>query len=191
VQLETIERQMLERVRPAALSQYGVEVVALGLKRMGPTEAVSTTILDAMRKQRELDAQKYKSLGQSRAAQITAEADRIAREVLSFAQYKANQIRSQGEAEAAGWYAGYGADQGFAQFLSQMQVYKAMLSQKTQFIIDSESFGGAMRWLLHPPTAEEVRRGLPIGSQAATAPARQAPAEPQASREGTDHGTPN
>ena len=98
---------------------------------------------------------------------MTAEADSLAEQITSFARRKAQDIRSEGLAEAAKHYGVFRQNQEFAIFLSRLDALTDILKANTTFLLDG-STERAFGYFQQPPTEQEISRGP--GSPAAETP---------------------
>lgn len=163
LKLVQIQTQIQERLAAEAKDSYGIEIIAVGIKRLGLPPAASKTVMDTMRKEREELAQRYESGGKAEAVRITSEADNIARQILSFAQSKASDIRVEGDTKAAAYLARYEKYKGFAAFLRRLDFLKAALSTNSQFLLSGQNApemgdDPSVGWFGTPPTAKSLER---------------------------------
>ncbi len=171
VRLGQIEQEILANVGPQLAELYGIDVQQVGIRRIGLPEIVSTAVLDNMRKEREEKAQAARSRGKSDAEAIISQAQSIARQIESFARAKAEEIRAQGDAEAAEYYRLYGDDEGFAMFLRRMEFLREALKAKGMFILDGSQWDRSFGWFREPPTVRDVEQDNAPVAQPAEQPA--------------------
>ena len=139
--IDDFERQLHQIVGDVAQSQYGVEVLAVGLKRLGVPQSTSEEIFAAMNQGREELATKYRSEGNAEAESIVSRAEETRNKVLSFAQFRAEQLRAEGYAAAADKYKVFQEDEQFAIFLKELGVLRQTLGANTTIVLD---------WTLRP-----------------------------------------
>lgn len=156
VRLEQMEQAVLDRVAGEAREQYGVKVLQVRIKRTGLPEGVSPTVMENMRAERLRKAQDDRSQGAAAAAAIEASAHSIADTVLSFARAKAEEIRGQGQQEAAAYYGQYGEHQGFAAFLLRLEFLSETLKDGL-FVLDGTQYDESLGWFRQGPTGESVK----------------------------------
>jgi len=136
--------QMLIDVR-TSLDEYGIQVVDVRVKRIDLEDEVSESVYDRMREERRRQAEELRAEGNEEAEMIRANADRERTEILSGARREAEIIRGEGDAMAAGIYAGaFNEDADFYAFYRSMAAYR-------------ESIGGAQDVLVLQPDSEFFR----------------------------------
>lgn len=135
-----IEQEILQRVREDARSEYGIDVVTLGIKRLGLPEKTTEKVFDRMRKTRQKLAQEYRSSGEAEAARIEAEAEADKQTILAFARAQATAIRSEGEKLALEYYRRYRGHEDFALYLRILDFFRETLDQNTTIFLDSAPF---------------------------------------------------
>ncbi len=150
----TLLQEMHDRVAPALLADYGIDVKQIGLRRISLPKEVTQKVFEAMRQERIELAERYRSEGQSRANAISARAEAEANQILAFTDARAADIRSAGQRAAAEIYAKIpAADQEFFEWLRWLDALKAALQQKTTFFLDEKNpFFGPF---VHPPVPAE------------------------------------
>jgi len=136
VQLAEVEEKLLKEMNDRARRQYGVEILAIGIKRLGVPGSTSEQIFAAMKQGREELATKYRSAGQAEAESIRSRAESVRKKILSFAQLRAEQLRAEGQAAAAGMYQVFQTDERFAIFLKALRVLEETLGSNTTIVMD-------------------------------------------------------
>ena len=124
----------------AALSQYGISVVDVRIKRLNLPEQNKQSVYARMRAERERIAKQYRAEGEEQALAIRADADRQKAETLSVAYKEAETIRGQGDAESTRIYGqAYSRNPRFYKLLRTLDAYKKVLDDKTTAILSSDS----------------------------------------------------
>jgi modulator of FtsH protease HflC len=124
----------------AALSQYGIRVVDVRIKRLNLPEQNKQSVFARMRAERERIALQYRAEGEQQALSIRANADREKEEILSAAYKDAEKIRGEGDAEATRIYGeAYSRNPKFYKLLRTLDSYKKVLDDKTTIILNSDS----------------------------------------------------
>lgn len=122
----------------------GIKVVDVRVKRIDFPDTVSENVYRQMRAEREKEAKQYRSEGKEQAAAIRADADRQKVVIEAEAYREAEQLRGDGDAKAAGIYAGaYNKDPEFYAFLRSLEAYKQSFDNKGDMMLvdpDSEFF---------------------------------------------------
>jgi len=152
LKLQEVEDKILEIVGRQAMEQYGIEVVAVGLKRLGVPGSTSEQIFAAMRQGRQELAEKYRSEGRAEANSIRSRADAISKKIMYFAQRRAEELKAQGYAAAAEAYKVFREDERFAIFLKELGTLKQTLVQNTTIVLD---------WTLRPFSFFQAGPSLP------------------------------
>lgn len=135
---------LTERLNEAALTDFGIEVIDVRVKRIDfPTE-VSSAVFNRMRADREKEAQQYRSEGLELAEKIRADADREKVVIEADAYRQAEQTRGEGDAQAAAIYASaYNKDPEFYAFSRRLNAYETSFSNKGDMLLvdpDSDFF---------------------------------------------------
>lgn len=140
-QLMNILTEALDEV---ARRELGVEIVDVRVKRIDLPPEVSDSVYDRMNTERDIEAREHRAQGQELAAGIRADADKQQQVLLAEAYAEAEEIRGEGDAQAAAIYAAaYNKDPEFYKFNRSMQAYAATFSDKGDIILvqpDSDFF---------------------------------------------------
>lgn len=138
-----LRRTLLEKLQPVA-ARFGIEVIDIRIKRIDLPPEVSSSVYQRMRAERERVAREFRSQGSEKAEQISAEADKQRQVLLANAQRDAENMRGQGDAEAADIYArSYGRNPEFYAFHRSLQAYQTAFEKTRDTLIvkpDSEFF---------------------------------------------------
>jgi len=139
LKLEEIEKRLLDAVQPEARERYGVEVHVVGIRRIGLPEAITQSVFDRMRAERQEQADRYRSEGEGEAIRIRARADSERDQMLATAEAKARILRAEGDAVAAEFYQVFERDPELAIFLRKLDTMKEMLNAKATLVLSSDS----------------------------------------------------
>lgn len=124
----------------AALTQYGIHVVDVRIKRLNLPEQNKQSVFARMRAERERIAMQYRAEGEQQALTIRANADRQKEEILSTAYKEAERVRGEGDAEATRIYGqAYSRNPQFYKLLRTLESYKKVFDEKTTIILSSDS----------------------------------------------------
>lgn len=124
----------------AALTQYGIHVVDVRIKRLNLPEQNKQSVFARMRAERERIAMQYRAEGEQQALTIRANADRQKEEILSTAYKEAERVRGEGDAEATRIYGqAYSRNPQFYKLLRTLESYKKIFDEKTTIILSSDS----------------------------------------------------
>ncbi len=122
------------------LSEYGIRIVDIRIKRTDLPEENFNFIFNRMRTERQREASRYRSEGLEQAQKNRSEADKIATIIEAEAYEKAEEIKGEGDAEAVKIYAeAFNKDPEFYQFYRTLLAYRATLKENTTIVIDPDS----------------------------------------------------
>jgi membrane protease subunit HflC len=144
---------MLGRIREKVAEKggYGIEIIDIGIKRLGVPDSVTSAVFARMTKERNAEAQSLRSEGAAEAASIIGRADSEAGKILAQAKAKEREIKGQGDAEAAQYYSKFLAHPSLAMFLRKLETLRTTLSDRTTLSLDSQS--APYNLLMEGPTA--------------------------------------
>jgi membrane protease subunit HflC len=139
-QTSDIMDQLTSLTDRAALSEYGINVVDVRIKRLNLPEQNKQSVYARMRAERERIARQYRAEGEEQALSIRADADRQKAELLSLAYKEAETTRGRGDAESTRIYGqAYSKNPAFYKLLRTLEAYKKVLDDKTTAILSSDS----------------------------------------------------
>ena len=136
---DQIEQRVAEAVRPEAEKRYGIEVLFVGLRKLGLPEAITQSVFERMRAEREELAERYRSEGEGEAVRIRAQADSERDQVLARADAEARRLRAEGEAEAAAHYQVFSEEPGLALFLRKLDALRETLGEKSTVVLSADT----------------------------------------------------
>jgi membrane protease subunit HflC len=137
---EAIEKEMLTSLQEQLkANKYGIEVAFLGIKKLGLPEAVTQSVFDRMKREREVLSSSYESEGAAEAEKIRSKADADAAKTLASAQREATGIRAQGEAYAAQVLPTFQQAPELATFLLKLDALEQSLKERTTLIFDAST----------------------------------------------------
>ena len=124
-----------------SVADLGVEIIDFRVKRIDMPSNLSNSVYERMRTERNRLAEELRSEGKEIAREIRAVADKDKVVILAEAYKQAEQLRGQGDAEAAGIYAeSFSQDPEFYEFTRSMKAYVETFESKSDvMLIDSES----------------------------------------------------
>jgi membrane protease subunit HflC len=124
----------------AALTEYGIEVVDVRIKRLNLPEQNKQSVYARMRAERERIARQYRAEGEEQALSIRADADRQKDEILSVAYKEAENVKGQGDAASMKTYSqAYSKNPRFYKLLRTLDAYKKTFDDKTTVILGTDS----------------------------------------------------
>ncbi|UCG34478.1 MAG: protease modulator HflC [Phycisphaerales bacterium] len=167
LRFDEIEQGIRELVNAEAKAKYGVEVVALGIRKLMLPRNITNDVFERMRKTREKFAKRYRSEGEAEADQIVAEAASARDQIIAFAKRQAEAIRAEGDRRAAESLAMFKEDEWFANFLRTLDFLVATLDKNTTVFLDSAPFDmfqkGPLESKLNVPAPERLQAGTTSG----------------------------
>src|SRR5580692_7846875 len=140
VQATSMLDQLTATTDRAALTQYGIRVVDVRIKRLNLPEQNKQSVFARMRAERERIAMQYRAEGEEQALTIRANADRQKEEILSSAYKEAEKTKGEGDAESTRIYGqAYSRNPKLYKLLRTLEAYKKILDDKTTAILSSDS----------------------------------------------------
>ena len=139
------ERDELMSIMLSSLNEsvkdLGVEIIDFRVKRIDLPSNLSNSVYERMRTERQRLAEELRSEGKEIAREIRAVADKDKVVILAEAYKKAEELRGEGDAEAAGIYAeSFSQDPEFYEFTRSMKAYVETFENKSDvMLIDSDS----------------------------------------------------
>ena len=140
---EKITQEILQQAAAIA-PQFGVELVDVRIKRLNYVESVQQKVFERMISERKRIAERSRSEGQGKAAEIRGQKERDVLAASSLGYKTAQELKGEADAKATTIYArAYGKDPDLYQFVKSLDTLLAGLDQKTTVILstDSELFG--------------------------------------------------
>ena len=138
--LDAMMSDLTERVGEQAAREYGVEVVAVRLRRLNYPEEVRSAVFEQIRSERQRVAAATRAEGESQARMIRSAADRERAAVIAAAEADAARTIGEGEAQAARIAnEAQAADPAFYQFLKTLETYRAALDARTTLVLSADS----------------------------------------------------
>ena len=135
LKLDEIEEEMKTRVAEAS-KVNGIEIIMVGIKRLGIPESVTGAVFERMKAERQAEIQKIAAEGERQAMEIKAMADLEANKILAQARAEAIQISGQAEAQTAKYYEVFKQNPELANFLFQRKALEGLLKENSTLILD-------------------------------------------------------
>jgi len=154
----TAEGKKADVERGLPEGDFGVEIVAVGIKSLGLPKEVTNTVIEAMKQERQKSVQVFQAEGEARAAGIRKEAESLAQQITDFARRKATDIETEGWVAAAAEYRKFESNPELAMFLRYLDTLRTGLKNKTQIFMDGSNIE-AVKWLREGPSEP---KGLPL-----------------------------
>jgi membrane protease subunit HflC len=134
-----IARQVLEQ-SAAITPQFGVELVDVRFKRINYVEQVQQSVFQRMISERKRIAERSRSEGQGRSAEIRGQKERDLKRIQSEAYKAAEEIKGKADAEAAAIYArAYNRDADFYRFMKSLETYRSALDPGTTLLLSTDA----------------------------------------------------
>ena len=140
----TVGRQVLESAilkKASRLApQYGIRLADVRIKRINYVEAVRRKVYERMIAERKRAAEKYRSEGQGKQAEIEGQKEKELKQITSEAYRKAQVIRGKADAEAIKIYAdAYNKDPDFYSFMKTLETYQNTIDSDSTIILTTDS----------------------------------------------------
>jgi len=136
---DKITRLILERAS-RVVPDYGIELVDLQIQRVNYIESVQTKVFDRMISERKRIADRHRSEGQGKSAEIRGKKERELKVIESEAYRKTQEIMGRGDAEATGIYAeAYGRDPELFRFLRTMETYHSTIDKDSWLVLSTDA----------------------------------------------------
>lgn len=135
-QIAAIVLQKTSLVMPG----YGLELADIKIRRVSYVESVQQKVFERMVSERKRIAERFRSEGGGKRAEIEGKVERELLRVRSEAYKKAEEIRGRADAQAAAIYAdAYGRDAELYQFLKTLEQYKGIIDKDTDVVLSTSS----------------------------------------------------
>ena len=133
-----ITQAILDKSRPI-VANWGIELVDVQIKRVNYVQDVQQKVFERMISERQRVAQRSRSEGQGKAAEIRGQKERELKGIQSEAYRKAQEIMGKADGESTRIYAeAYSRDPELYQFLKTMETYRKTFAQDTTLILSTE-----------------------------------------------------
>ena len=120
--------------------QFGIELVDVRFKRINYVDTVQQKVFERMISERKRIAEKSRSEGQGRAAEIRGQKERDILGATSVGYRTAQELKGAADAKSTAIYSrAYGRDAEFYQFWKAMETLGSSLDDKTLLILSTES----------------------------------------------------
>lgn len=136
---EQLTRTILEKAKPLS-PRYGIEIVDVRIKRINYVDDVREKVYDRMIAERKRAAEKYRSEGEGKSAEIEGQVAKELKLITSEAYRQAQGIVGKADAEAIGIYASaYNQEPEFYSFLKTLETYRQTIDNKSTIILTTDS----------------------------------------------------
>ena len=153
---DKITRLILERAS-RVVPDYGIELVDVQIQRVNYIETVQAKVYERMISERKRIADRHRSEGQGKSAEIRGKKERELKVIESEAYRKTQEIMGRGDAEATGIYAGaYGRDPELYKFLRSMDTYRAAVDKDSWLVLSTDA--DLFRYLQSPNAGTDTHK---------------------------------
>ena len=122
------------------VKEYGIELTDVRIKRINYIDEVRQKVFERMIAERLRIAEKYRSEGAGKKAEIEGEMEKELQKITSEAYRTAEEIRGKADAEATRIYAqAYDRDPEFYSFIRTLESYTNTIDEKTWLILSTDS----------------------------------------------------
>ena len=139
IKFSEIETQMLEYLAEPVKLAYGIEITAVGIKRLKISDKVTEDVFARMSADRKRKTDLTIAQGKTEAMKIKTDTDAKRTELLASADAKAKAIRGSGDAEAAQYYKLLKEDPEFAMFLREIEALKKILKERATVVLSADT----------------------------------------------------
>lgn len=142
--LASVGREKLTRLillkASAVMPEYGIELADVQVKRVNYVESVQTKVFERMISERKRIAERFRSEGQGKAAEISGKVEREKLAIESEAYRKAEEIKGRADADAARIYAdAYNTNPALYEFVKTMEAYRTVVDKNTNLVLSTDS----------------------------------------------------
>ncbi len=135
---DKITRTVLEKSR-GIVAEFGIELVDVQIKRVNYTAEVQQKVYERMISERKRIAERSRSEGQGKSAEIRGQKERELKGIQSEAYKKAQEVMGKADGDSTRIYAeAYSRDPELYQFLKTMETYRKVMAQDTTLILSTD-----------------------------------------------------
>ena len=136
---EALTRSILKEASKL-VPQYGIELIDVRIKRINYVSDVQKKVFERMISERKRAAEKDRSEGQGKRAEIEGKMTKELNQIRSEAYRVAEEIKGKADAEATDIYAeAYNKGPEFYSFLKTLETYKKTIDSETTVILTTDS----------------------------------------------------
>lgn len=137
MKLGEIQDKILAQLK-ADTSEYGVEIISVGINTINVPERISDKVFDRMIEDRKAVAAGYLAEGTRLASDIRIKADQDKAVLLAKAEAEARVIRAQGDADAAKYYSVFKENPDLAEFLRKLDSLRQVMQGQTVLVLNTD-----------------------------------------------------
>ena len=136
---ESLTRGILKEATKI-MPQYGIGLIDVRIKRINYVKEVQQKVFERMISERKRAAEKYRSEGQGKRAEIEGQMEKELNQIRSEAYKVAEEIKGKADAEAINIYAdAYNRDPEFYGFVKTLDTYRNTIDEDTTVILSTDS----------------------------------------------------
>ena len=136
---DKITRLILEHASHV-MPDYGIELVDVQIQRVNYIESVQAKVFDRMISERKRVADRHRSEGQGKSAEVRGKKERELKVIESEAYRKTQEIAGKGDADAAAIYAeAYNRNHELYRFLRSMETYRTAIDKDSSLVLSTSS----------------------------------------------------
>ncbi len=136
---EGLSRMILKQ-SSKAISEFGIELVDVRIKRINYIQDVRTKVYDRMISERNAAAARYRSEGQGKKAEIEGQMGKELKRIQAEAYKTAQVVKGDADAKAIKIYASaYNKDPDFYAFLKTLESYKYTINKDTTLMLTTDN----------------------------------------------------
>jgi membrane protease subunit HflC len=136
---DKITRLILSRASQV-MPEFGIELVDVQIQRINYVDSVQTKVFERMVSERKRIADRHRSEGQGRSAEIRGRKERELKRIESEAYRKTQDIMGKADAQAAGIYAGaYSRDAELYRFVKTLEMYRETFDKDTSLLMSGDA----------------------------------------------------
>jgi membrane protease subunit HflC len=169
MKLAQIEKEIFDAMHDHALKETGIDVVMVGIKRLGLPEKVTEAVIASMNQERQVLIDGSNQTGKSNADAIKSRATNAAEMIMAFARTRAGEIRAEGESAVGKLQEKFNDNPQLATFLRQVDTLRKGLSRLSVIVLDQQNIPG-IEMFHKGPVLVAPAAVKPDGHQPATAP---------------------
>ena len=137
---DPLMQAVAQRSGERAISEYGIEIIDVRIKRADLPKEVQESVFARMRAERERIGKQYRSEGEEEAAKIRAETDKEKTIILAKAYESAQKIRGEGDASSTKIYAeAFSKDPEFYTFTRSLEAYEKVFTGDSTLVLSTGS----------------------------------------------------
>ena len=140
VRLDALEQALVKRLAEQARATYGIELVQVGIERLGLPDSTIKATVERMIAERQTAAAERKAKGSQLAAEINQAALRDSRIVIAQAHEEASAVEAKSRSEAAAIYAkAHAADPELYAFLRGLDTLEQIITSGTRVVLRTDA----------------------------------------------------